>query len=78
MKNVKVDRRIKEVATMRWVVGLAMVLGSFQCRSALLLLHIVGQASALLAAGGRRVGYIFLILFFICLPFLMSCLLGDA
>ena len=28
-----------------------MVLGSFQCRGVLLLLHIVGQGSAVLAAG---------------------------
>ena len=53
-----------------------MVLGSFQCCCVLLLLHIVGQRLAVLAAGVGRVGYIFLILF-IYLPFLMSCLLGD-
>ena len=39
----------------RW----AMVLGSFQCRGVLLLLHIVGQGLAVLAAGAGRVGYIF-------------------
>ena len=37
----------------------AMVLGSFQCRGVLLLLHIVGQGPAVLAAGAGRVGYIF-------------------
>ena len=39
----------------------AMVLGSLQwlCRGVLLLLHIVGQGPAVLAAGARRVGYIF-------------------
>ena len=35
-----------------------MVLGSFQCRGILLLLHMVGQGPALLAAGAGRVGYI--------------------
>ena len=57
-----------------------MVLGSFQCQGVLLLLHIVGQGSAVLsavlAAGAGRVGYTFFI-FFIYLPFLMSCLSGD-
>ena len=50
-----------------WVAGLgwATVLGGF-----LLLLHIVGQGPAVLG----RVNYIFI--FFICLPFLMSCLFG--
>ena len=38
-----------------------MVLGSFQCRGVLLLLNIVGQGSAVLAAGAGRVGYIFYI-----------------
>ena len=45
-------------------LGWAMVLGSFQCRGVLLLLHIVGQGPAIvgqgLAAGAGRVGYIFL------------------
>ena len=36
-----------------------MTLGSFQCRGILLLLHIVGQGSAVLAAGAGWVGYIF-------------------
>ena len=36
-----------------------MVLGSFQCRRILLLLHIVRQEPAVLAAGGGWVGYIF-------------------
>ena len=35
-----------------------MVLGSFQSRGVLLLLHIVGQGPAVLAAGSGRVGYI--------------------
>ena len=37
-----------------------MVLGSFQCRGVLLLLHKVGQGPAVLAAGAGRVGYIFI------------------
>ena len=57
-------------------LGWAMVLGSFQCRGVLLLLHIVGQGPAVLAAGAGRVGYI-LFIFFIYLPFLTSCLLGG-
>ena len=57
-------------------LGWAMVLGSFQCRGVLLLLYIVGQEPAVLAAGAGWVGYICFI-FFIYLPFLMSCLLGD-
>ena len=36
-----------------------MVLGSFECRGVLLLLHIVGEGPAVLAAGAGRVGYIF-------------------
>ena len=44
-------------------LGWAMVLGSFQCRGVLLLLHIhvVGQGPAVLAAGAGRVGYFFYI-----------------
>ena len=57
-------------------LGWAMVPGSFHCRGVLLLLHIVGQGPAVLAAVAGRVGYI-LVTFFIYLPFLMSCLLGD-
>ena len=57
-------------------MGWAMMLGSFPCRGVLLLLLIVGQGPAVLAAGAGRVGYIFFI-FFIYLQFLMSCLLGD-
>ena len=56
-------------------LGWAMVLGSFQCHGVLLLLHVVGQGHAVLAAEAEQVGYIFI--FFIYLPFLMSCLLGD-
>ena len=44
----------------RWL-GWAMVLGSFQCRGVLLLLPIVGQGPAVLAAGAGRVGYRFYI-----------------
>ena len=45
-----------------WVgLGWAMVLGSFQCLGALLLLHIVGQGHAVLAADAGRVGFIFYI-----------------
>ena len=57
-------------------LGWAMVLGSFQCRGVLLLLHIEGQGPVVLAAGAEWVGCIFFI-FCIYLPFLMSCLLGD-
>ena len=52
-KNVQVEQRIH--------VDIAMVLGSFQCRGVLLLLHIVGQGPAVLAVGAERVGYIFYI-----------------
>ena len=41
-------------------LGWAIVLDSFQFRGVLLLLHIVGQGPAVLAAGAGRVGYIFL------------------
>ena len=44
------------------VKDLTMVLGSFQCRGILLLLHIVGQGPAVLAVGAGPVGgYIFYI-----------------
>ena len=56
-------------------LGWAMVLGGFQCRGVLLLLHIIGQGPAVLEAGAERVCYMFYI--FIYLPFLMSCVLGD-
>ena len=39
------------------------------------ILHIVGQGSAVLAAGAGWVSYSFI--FFIYLPFLMSRLFGD-
>ena len=45
-------------------LGWAMVLGSFQCRGVLLLLHVVGQEPAVLAAGAGRVGYIYFFFFF--------------
>ena len=50
-------------------MGWAMVLGSFQCQGVLLLLHIVGQRVR------DRLAILFI--FFIYLPFLMSCLLED-
>ena len=37
---------------------LGWAMGNFHCRGVLLLLHIVGQGSAVLAAGEGRVGYI--------------------
>ena len=40
-------------------LGWAMALDSFQCWGVLLLLHIVGQEPAVVAAGVERVGYIF-------------------
>ena len=57
-------------------VGWAMVLGSFQCQGVLLLLHIVGQGPAVLAASAGQVGYIYFF-FFIYLLFQMSYLLGE-
>ena len=60
-------------------LGRAMVLGSFQCRGVLLLWHMVGQGTAVLAAGAGWVGYV--LYFFksrlLYLPFLMPHLLGD-
>ena len=50
--------RLVHITQSGWL-GWAMVLGSFQCRGVLLLLHIVGQGPAVLAAGVGRVGYIF-------------------
>ena len=44
-------------------LGWTMVLGSFQCRGVLLLLHLVGQGPAVLAVGAGRVGYIFFLYF---------------
>ena len=44
-------------------LGWAMMLGSFQCPDVLLLLHIVGQGPAVLAADAGRVGYIFFLIF---------------
>ena len=49
-----------------------MVLGSFQCRGVLLLLHIVGQGPAVLAAGAEWVGYIFFILDLLSLSNVLS------
>ena len=42
-----------------WVVRSGWVVGSFQCRSVLLLWHMVGQGPAMLAAGAGRVGCFF-------------------
>ena len=42
-----------------------MVLGSFQCRGDVLLWHMVGQGSAVLAAGSGSVGYVFFFFFLI-------------
>ena len=47
--------------------GWAMVLGSFQCRGVLLLLHIVGQGPAVLAA--VRDGWAIFFIFFSSLFF---------
>ena len=56
-------------------LGWAMVLGSFQCQGVLLLLHVVGQG--LLCLQQVWDGWAIFFIFFIYLPFLMSCLLGD-
>ena len=46
-----------------WWLGLAMVLGNFQCR----VWHMVGQGPAVLAAGAGWVGFVFFFLFvFFC------------
>ena len=60
-------------------LGRAMVLGSFQCQGVLLLCIImVGQESAVLAAGVGRVGcFLFFSSCLSCLLFLMPHLLGD-
>ena len=52
------DKFIKHLYNTGWL-GWAMVLGSFQCRGVRLLLHIVGQGPAMLAAGAGRVSYNF-------------------
>ena len=46
-------------------LGWAMMLGSFQCQGVLLLLHLVGQGPAVLAAGAVRVGYVYIFFYFI-------------
>ena len=56
---------------LRW----AMVLGSFQCRGVLLLLHIVGQGSSVLAAGAGWVSYSFYIFHLLSLSNVLS--FGD-
>ena len=53
-----------------------MVLGSFQCRGALLLLHIVRQGPAVLAAGAGWVGYIYIYIFFFFHPSSLSNVLS--
>ena len=50
-------------------LGWAMTLGSFQFRGVLLLLHIVGQGTAVLAVGAGPVGYIFFLCFSSIFPF---------
>ena len=45
-------------------LGWAMVLGIFQCRGVLLILHIVGQGLAVHAASGGRVAYIYIDIYF--------------
>ena len=61
-------------------LGRAMVLGSYECRSVLLLRHMVVQGPAVLAAGAGKVGYVLSIFFksrLSYLPFLMPHLLRD-
>ena len=69
-KYSKISNTKKETGWLGWV----MVLGSFQCWGILLLLHIVGQGPAVLAAGMGWVAIFFI--FFINLPFLMSMSFG--
>ena len=69
-----------DAANMRGWLGGAMVLGSFKCLGVLLHLHIVGQGSAVLAAGARWVGCFSFLIFsshLSYLPFLMPHLIGD-
>ena len=56
-----------------WVVGSAMVLGSFQCRSVLLLWHMVGQGPAVLAVLAAGVGWVDCF-FFLYIVFISSFL----
>ena len=51
------------------LLGRAMVLGRFQCRGVLLLWNMVGQGSAVLVAGAKRVGCFFFFFFFFCFFF---------
>ena len=53
-------------------LGWAMVLGIFQCRGVLLLLHTAGQGPTVLAAGAGRVGYIYIYIFFFFFFYLSS------
>ena len=50
-------------------LGWAMVLGNFQFRGVLLLLHIVGEGPAVLAAGAGRVAIFFFLYFSSIFPF---------
>ena len=59
----------------------AMLLGSFQCRGALLLWNMVGHGPAVLATGAGQVGCFLVVFLSSCLsylPFLMPHLLGEA
>ena len=51
--------KISQQGLSGWL-GRAMVLGSFKCRSVLLLWHMVGQGFAVLEAGAGWVGYVLL------------------
>ena len=55
-------------------LGRAMMLGSFQCRGVLLLLHMLGQGSALLEPGAGLVVYLFI---FNLVYFLISSILSS-
>ena len=58
-------------------LGRAMVLGTFQCRGVLLLLHMVGQGPTVLAAGAGQVGcFLFFSSHQSYLPFLMPHVFG--
>ena len=68
------------IYTDSWLLGQAMVLGSFQCRIVLMLWHMVGQGHAVLAEGAGWVGCFVCVCFssrLFYLPFLMPNLLGD-
>ena len=50
---------------MKGWLGLAMVLGSFQCWGVLLLWHMVAQGPAVIAAGAGWMGYVLCFLDFV-------------